>query len=143
MKRVLGLVGLLLLVVGVMWIWESGAFAPPGGKEQRAVGTEKQGLVPNAFADPPIPDCPAIFAVCEDTFGRNCNFSTMCTTTDTGNKKCKKPDGSIFHCQGNQSIIQQNCPCRDVFHLTCCDDETCGPCPACEEQPGSQTYFCI
>jgi hypothetical protein len=142
MKRVLGLVGLLLLVVGVTWIWDSGLLAPSGGEEKRVVGADREGLVPSAFADP-IPDCPAIFAVCDDTFGRNCNFSTMCTTTDTGNHRCKKPDGSIFHCQGNQSIFQQNCPCRDVFHLTCCDDETCGPCPACEAQPGSQTYFCI
>ena len=143
MKRVLGIVGLLLVVVGVMVIWESGLFAPSGGKGQWPLATKTQGLVPSAFADPPIPDCPAIFAVCDDTFGRNCNFSTMCTLTNTGDKKCRKPDGSIFQCTGSQRIWQQNCPCRDVFHMTCCDDDTCGPCPACEAQPGSQSYLCI
>jgi hypothetical protein len=144
MKRKLGLAALLALGLAFVGIWRSGAFGPSPSKGQLSVGAAVvQGLVPSAFADPPIPDCPATFAVCDDTFGRNCNFSTMCTITDTGDRKCKKPDGSTFQCSGGQKIQIQHCPCREVFHNTCCDDDTCGPCPTCEAQPGSQTYFCL
>lgn len=143
MKRFLSFAGLVGLVAGVFWVMG------PGLQENSDTLNGKPGslgttsLASPAWADPPIPDCPAIFAICEDTFGRNCNFSPMCTTSDTGEKKCKKPDGSTFMCQGSQTIRVQNCPCREVFHMTCCDDKTCGPCPLCESQPGSQNYFCL
>jgi hypothetical protein len=139
MKKLLGLTGVTLLAVALIWV--SGAFR--NDAPDRTASAASGGLVSPAFADPPVPDCPAIFSICADTFGRNCNISSMCTTTNTNERKCKKPDGTIFQCSGQQKIHVQNCPCREVFHNTCCDDETCGPCPLCESQPGSQTYLCI
>jgi hypothetical protein len=139
LKKLVGLGGVMILAAGLVWISGISQKTAPDRPAQEV----STGLVSPAWADPPVPDCPAIFAICDNTFARRCNFSTMCTTTNTNEKKCKKPDGSIFQCTGAQKIHVQNCPCREVFHNTCCDDDTCGPCPLCESQPGSQTYFCI
>ena len=141
-KRKVGYAGFSMLALCVLAVWSSGLLTLSGGKNATAAGSGQQGIVPSAFPDP-VPDCPATFAQCDNTFGRRCNFSTMCTMTNTGLDKCKKPTGGNFNCPGSQTIWVQNCPCRDVFHMTCCDDETCGPCPTCESQPGSQTYFCL
>ena len=138
MKKLLGLGGVMLLAAGLIWI--------SGALQKEAPGPSGQatsGLVSPAWADPPIPDCPDIFSDCGNTFGRRCRVSTMCTLTNTNEKKCKKPDGGVFTCSGQQKIHVQNCPCEEVFHMTCCDDDTCGPCPLCESQAGSQTYLCI
>ena len=141
MKRSFGLASLMLLGLFGLTLWGTGVIGPSGQRPD-AGGSPAPGLIPSAFADP-TPDCPAVFSQCDNTFGRRCNFSTQCTITDTGNHKCKQPTGGNFVCPGGQTVHVQDCPCREVFHNTCCDDDTCGPCPACESQPGSQSFFCL
>src|SRR5262245_53448154 len=103
-RRSLGLASFLLLGLFVLGLWGTGLIGPTSEKTPGAAAARgTQGIIPSAFADP-TPDCPAIFSQCSDTFGRNCNFSTMCTVTDTGLHKCKMPQGGNFVCTGQQTI---------------------------------------
>ncbi|MEE8586914.1 MAG: hypothetical protein V3T83_18900 [Acidobacteriota bacterium] len=93
-----------------------------------------------ALAAPPIEPCPNVFSDCEDQPGRRCR-ETDCSTTDTGNKRCQQPDGTVLKCTGNQSIHVTACGCTAGPTLICCFDESCGfECGLCGS--GSQTIFC-
>ena len=103
----------------------------------RAAGFELELL---AVAAPPIEPCPGVFADCEDQPGRLCR-ETNCSTSDSGDKRCERPDGSVLKCMGNQSIHVTSCGCTAGPTLICCFDESCGfECGFCGS--GSQTIFC-
>lgn len=139
MKKLLAVSAALFLLAGLVWlsgIHASNAPAPA------AVAPEMRQPALEPLAPPSIPDCPATFTSCVDVPGKSCRVSTACNTTDTGERRCRQPDGSIFDCQGNERIHIQNCPCRTRLQNICCPECPEFTCGDCEGQPGSQSFFC-
>jgi len=139
MKRLLILVGLVTLLLGMAWLSQSTASVGHAPKAAQVAPSTQQ-MQPTT--PPNTPPCPPEFAsVCVDVQGRRCR-QQACTTTDTGDKKCQRADGTIFSClPGNQTVHVTTCPCRDTLHLICCEDNSCNP--PCEDcAPGTQQLSC-
>lgn len=56
----------------------------------------------------------------------NCQATGFGTITDTGNRACTLPDGSIFKCTGHSTIIIKSANCS---HCPCCSQTPACLCP--------------
>lgn len=152
MRKILTVSAALVLLVGALWL--SGTFASIGSAT--LARTDVHGTAPGAHANAaldgipfeamdPTPDpCPATFASCTDVLGKSCRLETgtNCTVTNTHENKCTQQDQSVFECPPGQKIMIQNCGCEIRLQNTCCDNCPEFTCGSCENQPGSQSWFC-
>ena len=100
------------------------------------------GFTVDVAADPDsgMPDCPAVFTSCTNSLNVVCRTSS-CSTTDTGEHKCRQPDGHVLNC-GNKSIHVTSCGgCTKVFEASCCHQMPACLCATCGDG-GNQFFDC-
>jgi hypothetical protein len=104
MRKILVICGALALASVIAWQLSAGASATsPSGS--LASGVEP---IP-VQTDPPL--CPELES-CGDL---GCPHTTNnCNTVDTGFSSCTLSDGSVFSCNGNQTVHQKHCRCGTI-----------------------------
>ena len=144
MKKIVAMSAVAIFLAGALWL--GGAFASNVPPPQSAVTGPPEGFdgVPLERVDANPPACPATYAVCSDVTGKSCRIGTgsACSTTNTHDHRCTQPDQSIFECPPSQQIMIQHCPCEVRLQETCCDNCGAYTCGSCDNQPGSQSWFC-
>ena len=158
MKRIIVLVAVLALGGGVAYMTVEGA--PQAPAEIAVQGTSPQvegsaeatctdiyyddaetlrasGFTIVEVAEGGIPDCPTIWGC----GGHNVTCrSTGCSSSDTGSRHCRLPNGTALRCTRNTTIHVTNCGCEELFQAACCTQDPACLCAGCNSS--SRTVSC-
>ena len=157
MKRIVVLVAVLVLGAGLADVAVEGSSQAPvetavEGASPRVEGSAEatctdiyddaealrdSGFTITEVAGGGFPDCPAI----SGCGGHNvvCR-GTSCSSSDTGGRHCRLPNGSVLQCTQNTTIHVTTCGCEELFRAACCTQDPACLCAGCNS--GSRSVSC-
>jgi hypothetical protein len=81
-----------------------------------------------------VPDCPPIWGC--GGYNVTCR-SKSCSTSDTGSRHCRLPNGSVVQCTRNRTIHVTTCGCEELFRAACCTQDPACLCAGCNSSSRS------